>query len=191
MAEECPVCKGRVELIKMEDYPDYKIRYYSCGHNSKLYQRSISEPAYSVSDSVAVSVTRFKQSPNITIEEKTHDGRPSLQFSADNAKIIINNSTVTFNSPEGKTSQVISKSFWEKIKSIHQEAKEDPSLLNKDKILPLIDRILSLEQQHGKVSLWNRLKIRNVEGKWVFSTATPYILKIIDIITEILKKSSG
>lgn len=192
MIEECPVCKGRVDLTKVEDYPDYKLRYYSCGHISKFVQRAIIEPAITVSDSVALSVTRFKHSPKVTIEEKTQDGRPSLQFSADNAKIVINNSIVTFNSPEGKTSQNISASIWEKIKSIFQEVKEDPSIVNKDELLSLLDKISSLEQQpERRVSLRDRLKYRDAGDRWVFSTATPYILKIIDIITETLKRSSG
>ena len=31
MTEVCPVCKMKVELTKVEDYSDYKKRYYSCG----------------------------------------------------------------------------------------------------------------------------------------------------------------
>jgi YHS domain-containing protein len=39
MTEECPVCKMKVELTKVEDHPDYKRTYYSCGYNV----RSLSE----------------------------------------------------------------------------------------------------------------------------------------------------
>jgi hypothetical protein len=41
MAEECPVCKMKVELTKVEDYPDYKRRYYSCGHNIKSVSKGL------------------------------------------------------------------------------------------------------------------------------------------------------
>ena len=210
MSEECPDCKMRVKLTKVEEYPDYKVRFYSCGHISKLVQKSINEMPVKVQNGasasrrvkrsiiesaiiVSDSIAKFKQSPHLVIEEKTHDGRPSLQFSGDNAKVVINNSTVIFNSPEGETSQnIISPSIWDKIKSILQEVKEDPSIVNKDELLSLLDKISSLEQQPEKrVSLRDRLKYRDAGDKWVFSTATPYILKIIDIITETLKRSSG
>jgi hypothetical protein len=41
MVEECPVCKMKVELIKVEDYPDYKKRYYSCGDIVKSVSKGL------------------------------------------------------------------------------------------------------------------------------------------------------
>jgi hypothetical protein len=41
MTVQCPVCKETVELTKVEEYDDYKKRYYSCGHPNILFQRSI------------------------------------------------------------------------------------------------------------------------------------------------------
>ena len=209
MSEECPDCKMRVKLTKVEEYPDYKVRFYSCGHISKLIQKSINEtpvkvqngvsaskrversiiePAIIVSDSIA----NFKQSAHLAIEEKTYDGRPSLQFTGGNASIVITNSTVIFSSPEGKTSQNISStSIWEKIQSLSQQVKEDTSIINKDKFLSLLEKIESLnEQQEKKVSIWTRLNYRFAGKKWVFPITTPYILKIIDILGDFYSKDN-
>lgn len=41
MVEEYPVCKMKVELTKVEDYPDYKRRYYSCGHIIKSVSKGL------------------------------------------------------------------------------------------------------------------------------------------------------
>lgn len=41
MVEECSVCKMKVELTKVEDYPDYKRRYYSCGHIIKSVSKGL------------------------------------------------------------------------------------------------------------------------------------------------------
>ena len=70
--EECPVCKETVELTKVEDHDDYKMRFYSCGHTSRLFQRSINEPPIEIKDEVSWiktsdpigAITRAKGSRN-------------------------------------------------------------------------------------------------------------------------------
>lgn len=111
---------------------------------SKHVKRAITEPTVNVSDSVTLLVTRFKQSPNVTIEEKLYDGIPSLQFSADHTNIVINNSSVKISLPESKTSQNISStSIWKRFQSIFQEVKEDSSIDNKDELLSLLENIVT------------------------------------------------
>lgn len=50
--KDCPFCKNRVELTKVEDNNDYQLKFYNCGHNFKSVTRSIVEPSIKVSDSV-------------------------------------------------------------------------------------------------------------------------------------------
>ena len=69
---ECPVCKERVELTKVEEHEDHIKRFYSCGHTSRLFQRSIVEPPVVIKDEVKWvkisdrigGITRAKESKN-------------------------------------------------------------------------------------------------------------------------------
>jgi hypothetical protein len=51
--KDCPFCKKRVELTKVEDHSEYKLKFYNCGHSFKLVTRSIVEPSIKVSDRVS------------------------------------------------------------------------------------------------------------------------------------------
>jgi|SRR5918996_5020480 hypothetical protein len=211
MTEKCPVC-GAGELTKVNDNPDFKESFYSCGHHPKLSRRSINEPAakindsasaskhvkrsvseptVNVSDSIDLLIRRFKQLPNVTIEEKIYDNTPSLQFSADRAtKFFINNSTVKIILPGNKEiTQNISPSSIEKIRSIFQESKPS-SFKNKEEYSFLQTFTKILTKKEG-VSFWARLKYRLARKKWVFPIATPFILKIIDILREIYTGDGG
>jgi|SRR5215203_2944399 len=55
--KDCVFCNKRVEVIKVEDFPDYELQFYSCGHKSRLFQRSTAEQAIKISDTVSSMVT--------------------------------------------------------------------------------------------------------------------------------------
>jgi hypothetical protein len=195
MAENCPVCNKRVEITEVKSYSDHKERFFSCGHKIRLSQRTINEPAINISDSIALVISRFKQSEKIRIEEKLFDEKPSLDLSADNANLIINNSIVNINTPETTFSQNISPhNILDKIQTIIREVKTD-SLLEveqREKVLSFLEKtteILSYEQATKTSSKWSRLKNWLSGKKWVFPVVTPYILKIIELFLDRWKRN--
>jgi hypothetical protein len=70
--KDCPFCKKRVELTRVEDHIGYELKFYSCGHNFKHVTRSIVEAAIKVSDTVSwkkqidpvSAIERIKDSKN-------------------------------------------------------------------------------------------------------------------------------
>jgi hypothetical protein len=74
-AKDCPFCKKRVELTKVEDHNDYQLKFYNCGHNFKFVTRSIVEPSIKVSDSVrwdirkdpVAAITKFIDSKDYSV----------------------------------------------------------------------------------------------------------------------------
>lgn len=88
-----------------------------------------------------------------------------------------------------KVSQNISStSILDKFQSIVQEV-QTSSINDKERqpILSLIERlkdIISPEPATETTSKFRRLKKWISRKKWVFSTATPYILKLIDILID-------
>lgn len=84
----CNNCNKIVEITEIKPYPDYSERILSCGHTSNLFVRDIAEPSISVSDTITAVLSKFQQSENVIIEEKLYGGKPSIQFSADNANLL-------------------------------------------------------------------------------------------------------
>jgi hypothetical protein len=110
-----------------------------------------------------------------------------LEFSGDDVKIIINNSTINVNSPDTKLSKNISTTtIVDKIQglegdinfsSINSEEKQDIlSLLQK------VKRIISPTSGAEANSSYVKFKEMISRKKWVFPTVTPYILKLIEIL---------
>jgi hypothetical protein len=204
MVQICPFCENGVEITEIESYPNYVRRFYSCGHiakptdeeinnqtNSKTdHNHSISgiegeEETVNITPVAAIVLTRLKQSKKIKIDEKIIDKKRSLQFSAKSLRLTINNESINVHLLETKFSENISsKNILIAISSLTKEVKTNFMLKEKEKkkILKLIERLNYILAPLPKRTLFKRtLHAR----KWTFSLSTPYVLKIIEILSGI------
>jgi hypothetical protein len=90
----CRICNKDVDIIEVRPYTDYVETILGCGHTPKKYTRNIIEPPILISDKISTTVTKFKQSQCVSVEEKVINGKPSLQFSAEKINVVINDSIV-------------------------------------------------------------------------------------------------
>ena len=79
----CGTCNKDVEILEVKDHNEFEERILSCGHTSNKYIRNIIEPTIHISDKITATVSRFKRSEKISVEEKIINGKLSIQFSAD------------------------------------------------------------------------------------------------------------
>lgn len=204
MVQICPFCENGVEISEIESYPNYIRRFYSCGHmakptdeeinnqtNSKTdHNHSISgiegeEETINITPVAAIVLTRLKQSKKVKINEKIIDKKRSLQFSAKSLRLTINNETISVNLLEAKFSEnIFSKNILIAISSLTREVKTNFMLKEKEKkkILKLIERLNYILAPLPRRTLFKRTLYAK---KWTFSLSTPYVLKIIEIISGI------
>jgi hypothetical protein len=202
MVQICPFCENGVEITEVESYPNYVRRFYSCGHIAKPtdednnnqtdsksnLNQSISgvvgeEDTVNITPVAAIVLTRLKQSKKVKIIERIIDKKPSLQFSAESLRLTINNEVIGVHLLETKFSENISpKNILNTISSLTQEVKTNFKLKDKEKkkILKLIEKLNNVLAPLPKRTLVKRTLFAK---KWTFSLSTPYILKIIEILS--------
>jgi hypothetical protein len=202
MVQICPFCENGVEITEVESYPNYVRRFYSCGHIAKPtdevnnnqtdsktnLNQSISgvtgeEDTVNITPVAAIVLTRFKQSKKVKIIERIIDKKPSLQFSAESLRLTINNEVISVHLLETNFSENISpKNILNTISSLTQEVKTNFKLKDKEKkkILKLIEKLNNVLAPLPKRILVKRTLFAK---KWTFSLSTPYILKIIEILS--------
>jgi hypothetical protein len=202
MVQICPFCENGVEITEVESYPNYVRRFYSCGHianptdeannnqtDSKTnLNQSISgvtgeEDTVNITPVAAIVLTRLKQSKKVKIIERIIDKKPSLQFSAESLRLTINNEVISVHLLETNFSENISpKNILNTISSLTQEVKTNFKLKDKEKkkILKLIEKLNNVLAPLPKRTLVKRTLFAK---KWSFSLSTPYILKIIEILS--------
>jgi hypothetical protein len=92
----CEICNKDVDIIETRQHADHEERILSCGHRSNKYVRNIiyHEPPIHISDKISTTVTKFKQSQRVLVEEKVINGKLSLQFSAEKINVVINDSII-------------------------------------------------------------------------------------------------
>jgi hypothetical protein len=202
MVQICPFCENGVEITEIESYPNYIRRFYSCGHIAKPtdekinnqtdsktnHNHSISsiegeEETVNITPVAAIVLTRLKQSKKVKINEKIIDKKQSLQFSAESLRLTINNEAINVHLLETKFSENISsKNILIAISSLTKEVKTDFMLKDKEKkkILKLIERLNNILAPLPKRTLFKRTLFAR---KWTFSLSTPYVLKIIEILS--------
>jgi hypothetical protein len=203
MVQICPFCENGVEIAEIESYPNYIRKFYSCGHIAKPTDEDINnqtdskanhnhlissiegeeEDTVNITPVAAIILTRLKQSKKVKINEKIIDKKQSLQFSAESLRLTINNEAISVHLLETKFSENISsKNILIAISSLTKEVKKNFMLKDKEKkkILTLIERLNKVLAPLPKRTLFKRtLFARN----WTFSLSTPYILKIIEILS--------
>ena len=119
----------------------------------------------------------------VKIIERIIDKKPSLQFSAESLRLTINNEVISVHLLETKFSENISpKNILSTISSLTQEVKTNFKLKDKEKkkILELIEKLNNVLAPLPKRILVKRTLFAK---KWTFSLSTPYILKIIEILS--------
>lgn len=202
MVQICPFCENGVEITEVESYPNYVRGFYSCGHIAKPtdeannnqtdsktdLNQSISgvtgeEDTVNITPVAAIILTRLKQSKKVKIIERIIDKKPSLQFSAESLRLTINNEVISVHLLETNFSENISpKNILNTISSLTQEVKTNFKLKDKEKkkILKLIEKLNNVLAPLPKRILVKRTLFAK---KWTFSLSTPYILKIIEILS--------
>jgi len=62
----------------------------------------------SISDKIGATITKFKQSQKVSIQEKLIDGKLSIEFSAERIKLVINNTIISVNAQD---EYILTRSF--------------------------------------------------------------------------------
>jgi hypothetical protein len=190
----CGSCNIDVDVIEVKHHTDYEESILSCGHTSNKHITNIVEPPIHISDKVTATITRFKQSQRLTVEEKIINGKLSMQFSADKIELVINNNNINVNALDDYTftrSLPQKEDIINKIATLRYEV-ETSSIDNieKEKILSLLERIdyiFSSKAYSDADSKFNKLKRWIIHNKWFFTASSPFILKIIDLIHDMMK----
>jgi hypothetical protein len=192
----CTICNKDASIIEVKHHTDYEERILSCGHRPEKHIRNITEPPIHLSDKIAATVSRFKQSQKVWVEEKVINGKLSIQFSAEKINLTINNSIIKVTAQDDYTftrSVSHKEDIINKIRSLRYEVERNFDNEEKEKTLSLIQRVnyilvsTSYSDANSKFSKIKRLIIHN---KWFFTIATsPFIIKIIDLIQDMLKNS--
>jgi hypothetical protein len=194
----CVICNKNVDIIEVKHHSDYEERILSCGHTSNKYIRNIIESQINISDKITTTLERFKQSQRVRVEEKVINGRPSIHFSAEKINIAINNSVINVDAQDDYT---FTRGFSgkediiNKIRTLRYEVERHP-LDNREKrktlsLLKKIDYILTSMSHSGANSKLRKLKTWIIPNKWLFTPTSPYIIKIIDLIEDIMKNSQS
>ena len=149
----------------------------------------------SISDKIAATITKFKQSQKVSVEEKLIDGKLSIEFSAERIKLVINNTIISVNAQDD---YILTRSFSgkdeiiNKIRTLRYEV-EKSSIDNEEKektlsLLQRIEYILTIKSYSDATSIFSKLKMWIMRNRWVFNVASsPFIIKIIDLIEHIMK----
>ena len=94
-----------VHIIQVQHYTGYKATILSCSHRSNKYIRLNIK---SISDKIGATITKFKQSQKVSIQEKLIDGKLSIEFSAERIKLVINNTIISVNAQD---EYILTRSF--------------------------------------------------------------------------------
>ena len=197
MVQICPFCENGVEITEIKSYPDYRRRFFSCGHIDKPAEENINvhiygktdlarrmsgvadrEDTIDISPITAIVLSRLKHSKKVKIKEKTVGGKRCLQFSAESIRLAITNEDINIHLLETKFSEnIFPKDILESISVLTNEVRTNSIIKDRErkKILSLFERLNNVLASQPKRTIFG--------GKWTFSLATPYILKIIEILT--------
>jgi hypothetical protein len=194
MVQICPFCENGVEITEITSYPDFTRRFFSCGHMANPTQgdnntdskntldhttRSPAPGGESVDFSpvAAIVISRLKQSKKIQIKEKTFNRKPCLQFSAESLRLVITNEILNVHLLETKfTENISAPNILKSISALTQELRTSSIIHNRErkKMLSLFEKLNAILVSKPARTLLRR--------KWTFSIATPYVLKIIEVL---------
>ena len=183
-----------MEITEITSHPDYTRRFFSCGHMAKPTQGdnntdsknalnhttlgpAAGEESVDISPIAAIVISRLKQSKKVQIKEKTFNGKPCLQFSAESLRLIITNEIMNVHLLETKfTENISAANILESISALMQEVRTNSIIHDREK-----KKMLSLFEKLNAI-LVSKPARTLLGSKWTFSVATPYILKIIEVL---------
>jgi hypothetical protein len=204
MVRICPLCENGVEITEIQSYPDYRRRFFSCGHIDKPSEKgsdehtdgmtnlsrqtsgvAASENTINISPVAAIVLSRLKQSKEVKVKEKTIGGKAWLQFYAESIRFGINNEEISIHLLETRFSEkIIPKDILDRISVLNREIRTDSTIRDKErnKILGLLEKLNDILASQPKRIIVGR--------KWTFSLASPYILKTIEILSDSSQSSN-
>ncbi|MGI8833891.1 MAG: hypothetical protein ACR2IS_14800 [Nitrososphaeraceae archaeon] len=194
MVQICPFCENGVEITEITSHPDYTRRFFSCGHMAKPTQGNnntdsknalnhttlgpaTGEESVDISPIAAIVISRLKQSKKDQIKEKIFNRKPCLQFSAESLRLVITNEIMNVHLLETKfTENISAANILESISALRQEVRTNSVIDDRErkKMLSLFEKLNAILVSKPARTLLRR--------KWTFSVATPYILKIIEVL---------
>lgn len=194
----CGSCNKDVDILEVKHHTDFDERILSCGHTSNKSIENINEPTIQISDKITATVSRLKRSENMQVEEKVINGKLSIHFSTEKIDLIINNSIINV---DAQDDYAFTRSFprkvdyiTNKITTLRYEVEGSSfDIQEKEKTISLLQRIdyvLSSTTYSDVSSKFDKLKRSIIHNKWSFTVASsPSILKIIDLIYDMMKNS--
>ena len=197
MVQICPFCENGVEITEIKSYPDYRRRFFSCGHIDKPNEKGFdedtdgmtlsrqtpevaaSENTINISPVAAIVLSRLKQSKEVKVREKTISGKAWLQFYTKSIRFGINNEEISIHLLETKFSEkIVPKDILGRVSTLAGEIRTDSTIRDKDR-----KKILGLTGSLNNI-LASQPKRIIVGRKWTFSLASPYILKTIEKLCD-------
>lgn len=150
----------------------------------------------SISDKIAATITKFKQSQKVSVEEKLIDGKLSIEFSAERIKLVINNTIISVNAEDD---YILTRGFSRKdeiinkIRTLRYEVEKSSNNSEEKRkthfLLQRMEYILTSTSDSGANSIFSKLKSWIMRKKWLFTITSPFLMKIIEIIEYMMKYS--
>jgi hypothetical protein len=150
----------------------------------------------SISDKVAATITKFKQSQKVSVEEKLINGKLSIEFSAERIKLVINNTIISVNAQDD---YILTRDFSRKdeiinkIRTLRYEVEKSSNNSEEKRkthfLLQRMEYILTSTSDSGANSIFSKLKSWIMRKKWLFTITSPFLMKIIEIIEYMMKYS--
>jgi hypothetical protein len=150
----------------------------------------------SISDKIAATITKFKQSQKVSVEEKLIDGKLSIEFSAEKIKLVINNTIISVNAQD---EYILTRDFSRKdeiinkIRTLRYEVEKSSNNSEEKRkthfLLQRMEYILTSTSDSGANSIFSKLKSWIMRKKWLFTITSPFLMKIIEIIEYMMKYS--
>ena len=198
MVQICPLCENGVEITEIKSYPDYRRRFFSCGHIDKPNEKGFdantdvtanlsrqtpgvaaNENTINISPVAAIVLSRLKQSKEVKVKERTIGGKAWLQFYTKSIRFGINNEEISIHLLETKFSEkIVPKDILGRFSTLAGEIRADSTIRDKErkKILGLLERLNNILAFQPKRIIVGR--------RWTFSLTSPYILKTIEILCD-------
>ena len=135
------------------------------------------EESVDFSPVAAIVISRLKQSNKVQIKEKSLNRKPCLQFSAESLRLVITNEIMNVHLLETKfTENISAANILESISALTQELRTTSKIHDREK-----KKMFSLFEKLNTILSSKPARIL-LRRKWTFSIATPYILKIIEVL---------
>ena len=149
-------------------------------------------------DKIAATITTLKRSQRVSVEEKLIDGKLSLEFSAEKIKLVINTNIISVNAQDDDY-YILTRSISRKdeiinrIRTLRYEVEKSSNNSEEKRktrsLLKRMEYILASTSDSGANSKLSKLKSWIIHNKWLFSTTSPFVMRIVELIEYMMKYS--